>query len=79
MGMPVLADHQELIRLLKKDGMHVWEELDDYRVITLLNTELRILVQVFANYLQLIINDLIGKAELRCERKIDPKQPALGL
>ena len=28
-----------VIKLLKKGGRHVWEGLDDYRPITLLNTE----------------------------------------
>ena len=32
-----------MITLLKKGGRHVWEGLDDYRSITLLNTELKIL------------------------------------
>ena len=32
-----------VITLLKKGGKHVWEDLDDYRPITLLNTELKIL------------------------------------
>ena len=45
-----------VITLLKKGGRHVWEGLDDYRPITLLNTELKIL----ANRLQLVISDLIG-------------------
>ena len=49
-----------MITLLKKDGRHVWEGLDDYRPITLLNTELKILVRVLANRLQLVISDLIG-------------------
>ena len=31
-----------MITLLKKGGRHVWEGLDDYRPITLLNTELKI-------------------------------------
>ena len=48
------------ITLLKKDGRHVWEGLDDYRPITLLNTELKILARVLANRLQLVISDLIG-------------------
>ena len=36
-----------VITLLKKGGRHVWEGLDDYRPITLLNTELKILARVF--------------------------------
>ena len=38
-----------VITLLKKGGRHVWEGLDDYRPITLLNTELKILARVLAN------------------------------
>ena len=49
-----------VITLLKKGGRHVWECLDDYRPITLLNTELKILARVLANRLQLVISDLIG-------------------
>ena len=49
-----------VITLLKKGGKHVWESLDDYRPITLLNTELKILARVLGNRLQLVINDLIG-------------------
>ena len=49
-----------LITLLKKGGRHVWEGLDDYRPITLFNTELKILARVLANRLQLVISDLIG-------------------
>ena len=49
-----------MITLLKKGGRHVWEGLDDYRPITLLNTELNILFRVLANRLQLVISDLIG-------------------
>ena len=45
-----------VITLMKKSDRHVWEGPDDYRPITLLNTELKIL----ANCLQLIISDLIG-------------------
>ena len=49
-----------MITLLKKEGRHVRGELDDYRPITLLNTELKILARVLANRLQLVISDLIG-------------------
>ena len=49
-----------MIILLRKGGKHVWGGLDDYRPITLLNTELKILAQVLANRLQLVISDLIG-------------------
>ena len=48
-----------IITLLKKDGGHVWEGLDDYMPITLLNTKLKILARVLANRLQLVISDLI--------------------
>ena len=62
-----------VIRLLKKGGSH------DYRSITLLYTELKILARVFANRLQLVIIDLIGPEQnLHCEGMIDPKQLALG-
>ena len=40
--------HDALITLLKKGGKHVWEGLDDYRPITLLNTKLKILARVLA-------------------------------
>ena len=49
-----------VITLLKKEGRHVQGELDDYRPITLLNTELKILARVLANRLQLVMSDLIG-------------------
>ena len=49
-----------MITLLKKSGRHVWKKRDDYSPITLLNTELKILVRVLANRLQFVINDLIG-------------------
>ena len=49
-----------VITLLKKEGRHVRGELDDYRPITLLNTELKILARVMANRLQLVISDLIS-------------------
>ena len=47
-----------VITLLQKGDRHVWEGLDDYSPITLLNTELKILAQVLANRLQLVISDL---------------------
>ena len=37
-----------VITLLKKGGRHVWEGLDDYRPITLLNTELKTLARVYS-------------------------------
>ena len=49
-----------MITLLKKGGRHVWEGLDDYRPITLLNTELKIFARVLGNRLELVIGDLIG-------------------
>ena len=49
-----------VITLLKKSGKHVGEGLDDYRLITLLKTELKILARVLANRLQLVNSDLIG-------------------
>ena len=49
-----------VITLLKKEGRHVRGYLDDYRPITLLNTELKIWARVLANRLQLIISDLVG-------------------
>ena len=52
-----------VITLLKKGGRHVWEGLDDYSPITLLNTELKILARVLANRLQLVISDLIGSEQ----------------
>ena len=51
---------KSMITLLKKGGWHVWEDLDDYRPLTLLNTELEILAWVLVNHLQLVIRDLIG-------------------
>ena len=52
--------NKSVITLLKKGDRHVWEGLDDYRHITLLNTELKILAMVLANRLQVVISDLIG-------------------
>ena len=49
-----------VITLLKKSGRHVWEGLDDYRPISLLNTELKILAQVLANRLQVVISNMIS-------------------
>ena len=49
-----------VITLLKKEGRHVWEVLDDYRPITLLNTEWKILARVLANCVQLVISERIG-------------------
>ena len=49
-----------VITMLKKGGRHVWKGLDDYRPITLLNTELKILARFLVNRLQTVISDLIG-------------------
>ena len=49
-----------VISLLKKGSRHVLEDIDTYKLITLLNTELKILAWVLANRLQLVISDLIG-------------------
>ena len=51
---------KRMIILLKKGGRHVLEGIDDYRPITLLNTELKIFARILANRLQLVISDLIG-------------------
>ena len=50
---------KDVIILLKKGNRYVWEDLDDFRPITLLNTEFKILAWVLANFLQLVISDLI--------------------
>ena len=49
-----------VITLLKEDARHIWKDLDDYRPLTLLNAELKILARVLANRLQLVISNLIG-------------------
>ena len=49
-----------VITLLKKGGRHVWEDLADYRPITLLNKDLKIFAGVLTNHLQLDISNLIG-------------------
>ena len=48
-----------VITLLKKGGRYVLEDLDDYRFITLLNTELKILAWVLGNHLQIVISNRI--------------------
>ena len=44
-----------LITLLKKGGRHVWEELDDYRLITLLN-----IVKVLVWFLCFFVSCFVG-------------------
>ena len=65
-----------MITLLKKGGRQVWEDLDDYRPLTLLNSELQILARVLANRFQLVINDLIGPEQNNAVKGIDSRQPA---
>ena len=48
------------ITLLKKGGRHGWEDVDNYWLIILLNTELKILARDLVTRLQIVINDLIG-------------------
>ena len=54
---------KSVITLLKKGGRDAWEHLDDYKPITLLNTDLKILARVLANHLQIVVSDLIGTEE----------------
>ena len=49
-----------VIILLKKGSKHAWEKLDDYRLITLLNTKLKILTRVQTTNIQIVNGDLIG-------------------
>ena len=51
---------KSMITLLKKGDSQVWEDLDDYRLIILLKTELKILARLLGTRLQLVISDLIG-------------------
>ena len=48
-----------VISLLKKGGKYIWEGLDDYRPVTLLKTKLKILAQILANRLRIVVGDLI--------------------
>ena len=68
-----------VITLLKKEGRHVRGELDDYSPITLLNTELKILVRVLANRLQFVISDLTGPEQNYgfCDRANGPARLSL--
>ena len=50
---------KSVITLLKKGSRHVWEDLDDYRPITLLN-RVKDFGPGLANCLELVISDLIG-------------------
>ena len=49
-----------VITLLKKGDTDGGEELDDYRPITLLNTELKIMAKILSNRLRVVIEDLVG-------------------
>ena len=48
---------------------------DDYRPITLLNTELKIFSWILSNHLLIVVGHLIRP----CERKINPEQSALNV
>ena len=48
------------ITFVKKGSRYVWEGIDDYRPITMLNKKLKILALVLANSLKLVISDLIS-------------------
>ena len=49
-----------VITLLKEGGRDVSEKQDDYRLITLLNTELKNFARILANHLLIVVGDLIG-------------------
>ena len=59
---------RDVMILLKKEGKHIWEELDDYRPIILLNIGLKIFARILTNCLQLVTGDLIV-TELNCVMK----------
>ena len=49
-----------VITSLKKGRKHIWEELDNYRTITRLSTELKISARILANRFQIVVGNLIG-------------------
>ena len=61
--------------LMKEGSRDVWEKQDDYRPITLLNTDLKIFSRILTNHLLIVVRHLIGP----CERKINPEQSALNV
>ena len=67
-----------MITLLKRGSRYVWEDLDDYRSIILLNTELKILAWVLASLLQLVISDFTEPEQNYTEEKVNLRQLALG-
>ena len=67
-----------VVILLKKGSRHVWEGLDYYRPVTLLNTELKILARVLASRLQVVISDLVGPEQTyTVKRRSIPDNPHL--
>ena len=52
-----------VITLLKKGGRHIWEGLDDYRPITLLNTELKILARVNLHLIREVLEGIKDDTE----------------
>ena len=67
---------KQVITLLKKGRKHVWEELDDYRPITLLNTDFGPGLTKSLAACHLWSDRTWG--ELCCKVKIDTRQLALG-
>ena len=68
---------KSVITLLKKDGKHVWEGLDDYRPITLLNTVKDLGPSLSESFTDCHQRSDRPRADLHCEGMIDPGQPAL--
>ena len=53
-----------MITLLKEGGREVWEKQDDFRPITLLNTELKNFAWILVNLLLIVVEDLIRPEQI---------------